>query len=83
VSKERCSSQPQSGARRAMPSFADTDRLHLAIDLSKELGVSVTTTQTGSFRVLGYTATDPAGVRRLVKRLKGDEAKSPVSGEAS
>lgn len=42
-----------------------------AQELGKELKTVVTATHSGTFRVLGgYTASDAAGVRRLVARLK-------------
>lgn len=42
-----------------------------ALKLGKELKTTVIATNSGTFRVLGgYTATDAAGVRRLVARLK-------------
>jgi hypothetical protein len=42
----------------------------IALQLSRELKVFVMALDNGDYRVLGRTASDPDGVRRLVKRLK-------------
>jgi hypothetical protein len=41
-----------------------------ALALTQELGVYVYSVDGRGFRVMGYSASDPDGVRRLVKRLK-------------
>lgn len=52
-----------------MQRLALARRIDTARALSKELEVDVTALQNG-FRVLGYTALDSDGVRRLTKRFK-------------
>jgi hypothetical protein len=46
------------------------DSTAIALGLGRELGVFVMALDSGGYRVLGMTASDPDGVRRLVKRLK-------------
>jgi hypothetical protein len=61
---------PQHSQEMASRVNEKIDRNALALDLTRELAIFVMAPETGGYRVLGRFASDPDGVRRLVKRLK-------------